>query len=207
VNKREANSKPQRGIASGFSLVESMVVLMVGIIIAAAAVIQLNPMLQETRANTAADQVKSTLRLARETAVSARRTVVVQFTNPNKISLYELTPGSSVLGAPILTQVLEGNAQFMTFSGEKDTPDGFSPTITVPHGIFFAGVDGGPTGGMEFQSDGTFTNSTGNPISGTVFVGESNFTASMRAITVMGYTGRVRMWRSTGKMSTTGWIQ
>jgi prepilin-type N-terminal cleavage/methylation domain-containing protein len=204
-NSQTRNGKPRRH--RGFSMIETMVVVVIGTVLTAAAIVQLNQVLQEQQATAASDQVKSTLRLARETAVSTRRIIVVQFINKNQISLFELTPGSSVLGTAIITTTLGGASEFITYSAEVDTPDGFSPSLRVPDGIYFAGVDGGPTGGMEFQPDGTFTNSTGNPINGTVFLGEPGFISSARAVTLLGYTGKIHSWRPTGNGSATGWIQ
>jgi type II secretory pathway pseudopilin PulG len=207
VNQRETKANEGRQVGQrGFSVTELMVVVVIGIVLTAAAMMQLNPALQQQRANAGADEVKSTLRLARETAVSDRRTVQVTFTNKNTISLYELAPGTTTLGAAFLTVPIEGTVQFMTFQGETDTPDGFSPTITVPDGVFFAGVDGGPTSGMMFQSDGTFTNGNGTPINGTVFLGVLNVTSSMRAVTVLGNTGRVTLWRVQSTGTTTTWF-
>ena len=90
----------------------------------------------------------------------------------------------------------------MTFAGMPDTPD----TFGVPgggSGIMFGSVTGGPPSGMEFQSDGTFTDGTGVPINGTVFMGITNIPASARAVTVLGNTGRIRGYHGTG----TGWFQ
>jgi Tfp pilus assembly protein FimT len=63
----------------GFSMVELAMVLMMGLIIMGMSVVELQPVLQQIRANAGVDQVKSTLRQARELAISDRRTIVVQF--------------------------------------------------------------------------------------------------------------------------------
>jgi hypothetical protein len=55
---------------------------------------------------------------------------------------------------------------------------------------------------MEFQSDGTFTDGSGNPINGTVFLMVANVKNSGRAVTVLGNTGRIRGWQ----YNTNGWF-
>jgi prepilin-type N-terminal cleavage/methylation domain-containing protein len=72
-------STPSSPREQGFSMIEMMVVIAIIMVIAAMAIVQLQPALQQNRATAAAAEVKSALRQGRETAVSARRTVQVQF--------------------------------------------------------------------------------------------------------------------------------
>jgi len=78
---------------------------------------------------------------------------------------------------------LESGAQFMTFSGETDTPDSFG--IPSTGGIEFGGVAGARQQGCSFQSDGTFTDGSGNPINGTVFLGSPSNNSTAGAVTVL----------------------
>jgi hypothetical protein len=68
--------------------------------------------------------------------------------------------------------------------------------------VYFGGLDGGPTSGMMFQSDGTFTDGNGNPISGTLFIGVPRLPSTARAVTILGNTGRIKAYRSVGA----GWF-
>ena len=194
-----------RNSPRGFTFVELLVVIGIIFIISAMAIIQLLPAWQQSQSDAAVDQVKSTLRQARETAISQRRTIAVQFSGNNTISLYQFVVvgiTSTIAAAPFLTIPIQRNVTFMTFAGMPDTPD----TFGVPgggSGIMFGSVTGGPPSGMEFQSDGTFTDGTGVPINGTVFMGITNIPASARAVTVLGNTGRIRGYHGTG----TGWFQ
>ena len=191
--------------ASGFSMIELLVVIAVIFIISGMALFQLQPTWQQSESNAAVDQVKSTLRLARETAISQRRTIAVQFSGNNTILLYQFAvvgTTSTIATTPFLTLPIEKNVTFITFNGMPDTPDAYG----LPgggSGIMFEGVVGGPPSGMEFQSDGTFTDGTGLPINGTVFMGLTGIPATARAVTVLGNTGRVRAYHGTG----TGWFQ
>jgi prepilin-type N-terminal cleavage/methylation domain-containing protein len=186
----------------GFSLLEITVVLSITLILLGVSILKLQPLLQEYQANSAMDQVKEVLREAREAAISQRRTMVVQFSGSNTISLFQVAEPSNVVSSTaFLTLPLPGQAQFMTFTGEIDTPDGFG--LPSSGGIQFGGVSGGPTSGMEFQSDGTFTDGNSVPINGTVFIGLPNTPSSARAVTILGNTGRVKPYRSTGP----AWLQ
>lgn len=182
----------------GFSLIEMMVVVVIIGIILTMTLLELQPTVYQFRANAALAQVKGAMRQARELAISERRTIVVQFVGNNTIELFEVNePGNVVANAPFMTLPIETTVSFMTFAGEPDTPDTYG-IPAVPSGIEFAGVVGGPPIGMQFQSDGTFTDANGNPINGTVFLGITNIKTSARAVTILGATGRVHAWKGSG---------
>jgi hypothetical protein len=85
--------------------------------------------------------------------------------------------------------------QFYVFAAVSDTPDGYGHAAAIE----FEGQNGGPVGGMFFQSDGELVDgATYLPINGTVFLGVPGTTATARAVTVMGTTGRVRGWKGSG---------
>ena len=207
MKSAEMRSQEQRrgNSVGGFTLIELMVVIVLIMVISGMAIIQLQPAWQQSQANAGMDQVKSTLRQARETAISQRRTIAVQFSGSNTISLYQFVvigTASTIAATPFLTIPIQKNVKFMTFAGMPDTPDGFG----VPGGgagIMFGSVVNGPPSGMQFQSDGTFTDGTGIPINGTVFIGVTNIPATARAVAVLGNTGRIRGYYGTG----TGWFQ
>lgn len=199
---KPTNGHTARNRERGFTFLETLIVIAMSMTLMAVSMLGLQPTLQQFRAKAAIGQVKSTLRQARELAVSERRSIVVQFVGNNTIQLFQvLEPTNAVASTPFLTVPISGGVQFMTFSGETDTPDGFG--IPSAGGVEFGGISGGPTTGMQFQSDGTFTDGTGNPINGTVFLGASNFKSSAGAVTVLGNTGRVRQYYYTGP----GWTK
>jgi type II secretory pathway pseudopilin PulG len=182
----------------GFTIIEMVVVIGIIMIILAMAVIELQPTVQQFRANAGMAQVKGAMRQAREIAISQRRTIVLQFVGNNTIELFQVVePGNVRAVNPFLTLPIENTVSFMTFAGEPDTPDAYG-IPAVPAGIDFGGVVGGPPIGMQFQSDGTFTDANGVPINGTVFMGIANIKTSARAITVLGATGRVHAFYGTG---------
>jgi hypothetical protein len=184
---------------------ELMIVLAVGTIITVMAIVQLQPTLQGFRASAAQSEVEGALRRARELAISDRRTIAVQFGNDafgnSQVSLsqYQLVgvPPAvvQVLNPnPFLVIPIENSVSFRLFPQMPDTPDRFGNAAP----LFFGGVAYAPGTILNFQSDGTFTDAVGNPVSGTVFMGIQNFPNSARAVTVMGATGRVKAYNGGG---------
>jgi type II secretory pathway pseudopilin PulG len=178
----------------GFTMVETLVVVFMSVVLMSITVFQFRPSMQMYGVRAATDQLKSILRQGRELAISQRRTVVVTFTGSNTINLFQvLEPTNVVASTPFLSLSLQAGTQFGTLAitpAEPDTPDGFGIPATT--GVEFGGVVGGPPTGMEFQSDGTFTDGTGNPINGTVFIAVPNVITTAGAVTILGNTGRVR---------------
>jgi prepilin-type N-terminal cleavage/methylation domain-containing protein len=196
--KSRGDNFRRRGAESGFSLIEMMVVVVIIGIILAMTLLELQPTVYQFRANAALDQVKGAMRQAREIAISQRRTIVVQFVGGNSIQLFQVTePGNVRAAAPFMTLPIETTVTFMTFTGEPDTPDAYG-IPAVPAGIEFAGVVNGPPVGMQFQSDGTFTDANGNLINGTIFLGITNIKTTARAVTILGGTGRIHAWKGSG---------
>lgn len=199
LTTRRGTAKKRQG---GFSMIEVTVVVMLSLIAMSLSVIKLQPFLQQIQANSAMEQVKETLREGREMAISQRRTIVVTFTGGNTINFFKVAePSNTVASTAFLILPLPGQAQFMTYSGETDTPDGYG--IPASGGIEFGGSSGVPTSGVQFQSDGTFTDGTGSPINGTIFMGLPNIKTSARAITILGNTGRIKPYFYTGS----AWLQ
>src|SRR5882762_9727320 len=110
----------------GFTLIETLIVILMSMTLMAISIFQVQPAMQLFRSRAATDQVKSTLRQARELAISERRSVVIQFVGNNTIQLFEVVePANATAATPFLTVPLESGGQFLTLSGETDTPDGF----------------------------------------------------------------------------------
>jgi prepilin-type N-terminal cleavage/methylation domain-containing protein len=217
LNDSKRNSK-ERSSQRGYTLIEFVVTAAILTTLAGMAILQLRPTWQDQQANAAMDQVKSTLRQARETAIGQRRSIVVKFVAAgatgcsagnnisNCIQLFQMVvsgtpPTATQASTPFLTIPMQANTLFGTVTGETDTPDGYG--LPASGGIYFAGQSGGPGTGMLFQSDGTFTDGSGTPINGTVFIAVTNIKNSPRAITILGNTGRIRAWKN----NTQGWFQ
>ncbi len=183
----------------GYTLIEFAVTAIIILTVSSLGILQLLPTWRQNQSLEALDEVKTTLRQARETAIGQRRTIVITFTNSNTMNLFQVTePANTVSSTAYLSIPIGGTVQFMTFPGEVQTPD--NPAVampTAPSGLNFPGA----VGNMQFNSDGSFSDSTGTPMNGTVFIGVPKMPASAAAVTIMGTTGRVRSYRSVG----TGW--
>jgi prepilin-type N-terminal cleavage/methylation domain-containing protein len=195
-NKRKICLHRRSSRSRGFTLVEMVTVVAVIFIVGAMALPHLQPLLVAQEANTAMDQVLDHLRYARETAIAQRRNVQVQFlgTNVMQLTRYEYN-GSTTL---LITLLLQNPIQYTTFPSLPDTPDGFGNA----NPIYFEGVATGPPV-MLFQSDGTFVDSAGNLVNGTVFLGFPGNSGTARAVTILGATGRIRAYHASGSM----WVQ
>ncbi|MHB8755379.1 MAG: pilus assembly FimT family protein [Candidatus Acidiferrales bacterium] len=191
--------RKRRNSSSGFSMIEIMISIIVMAVIMAATIIEMQPLIQQMHANAAADMILGQLRTARQLSIAKRRDIQVQFIGTNEIKLTQL-PILGAGGGPIVLSdlFLSPTVFFTTFAGMPDSPDGFGDASAVE----FGGLAGGPPT-MQFQSNGTFVDGNGVPIDGTVFIGVANIPTSARAITVLGTTGRIRLYKGNGA----GWLQ
>jgi hypothetical protein len=177
---------------AGFSMIEASIVIVLTLLIAGFALIDVTGITPGTIANTGLHQTVAQLRSGRETAIAQRRNIELSFPANNQIRLVrlEVPVGRTVLS----TVTLESRLEFRLFGGVPDTPDGFGNGNAVS----FAGP-----APWTFLSNGTLVDAQGNPLNGSVFLGLANQPETARAITILGATGRVRGYRWTRS----AWIQ
>lgn len=127
------------------------------------------------------------LKMARETAINQRRSIEVQFTPPNFMSVIRqnIPTGTTVLS----TAVLEHQTQFYVFTTMADTPDGFGNATAIDFGAATA---------VRFNSEGQLVDQTGTILNGTVFVAKPGVPMTARALTVFGPTSAIRTYRWNG---------
>jgi Tfp pilus assembly protein FimT len=176
---------------AGFSLVEVGITVAIAGVLAGFTLLNMVGIMPGMRANAALNQTVAQLRSGRESAISQRRNVELRFPDENHIQLVrdDMPVGTTTLN----TVTLESKIAFRLFDGVPDTPDAFGKGAAVDFG-------GSPT--LIFLSDGTFVDSQGNPINGTVFMGQAEHPETARAVTILGATGRVRGYR----WNKTSWI-
>lgn len=172
---------------SGFSLMELVMVCLMATTVTAISAGAFRNIRATSVGNANIRKVEALLKLGRETAINQRRAVVITFVPPNEI---RLTRTNLPVGTTqIANGYLENNMAFMLFSGVPDTPDGFGRT---------AAVDFGAATQIMFTSDGTLTDQVGNPINGTVYLGQTGTPLTARALTVFGPTATMRTYRWDG---------
>jgi type II secretory pathway pseudopilin PulG len=201
------DSMASAGQESGFTIIELTVVTMIIMIVAVMAIVGISPALQNAKYDAAMRQLVSQIRQAREYAIANRRYVQITFPTvglrPQVVmtQMNTLTPGAGGVNPVISTVTIEGPGTYLVYPGMPDTPDGYGNGGAV----YFEGLIGGPVGGMLFQSDGELVDGTTFlPINGSVFLSTANNQpTTARAVSVLGTTGRVRGWKSSG----TSWAQ
>jgi Tfp pilus assembly protein FimT len=178
---------------SGISLVEMMVAVAIIGALTAMTVIQIGAVRPGMQADGAMRVVMAQLNSARETAISQRRRVEVEFFNGYwvKVTRHDEPAGETVL----MDVPFEGGVRYGLAQGVQDTPDGFGNQQAVSFGQAIQ---------IMFNTEGMLVDSGGIPINGTVFLmiptdGGGGFQqGSYRAVTVLGATGRVRGFRWNG---------
>jgi prepilin-type N-terminal cleavage/methylation domain-containing protein len=171
----------------GYSLPELMLTIGIIAIVSGIALFQFGSAQQAIKGDGGMRLLLAQMNTARELAISQRRTMQLQFTNPNTVQIVrqDVPTGTTVVGS----MTFESGVQFYLTPGVPDSPDAFGKTKTI---------DFGTATTVSFSSDGTCVDQTGNPVNGTVFIAMPGQILSSRAVTVLGATGRVRGYRWDG---------
>jgi prepilin-type N-terminal cleavage/methylation domain-containing protein len=192
----------------GFSLLETLMVIAIMAVLTGMVIVQSFGSMESYQANSAMDVVVSQLRVARQLAISQRRVVQIWIdSTPESDGRYHVkyqvqpAPLTNEVAGNLVSVPIPGTVQFVLEPGVPDTPMVFGNLAAVYIGN--PPVSGGPPI-MQFNSTGTFTDNTGvTLLYGTIFMGIPGKTASARAVTIMGGTGRVRAYNFEG--GTLGW--
>ena len=173
--------------ASGFTLIEMMLVVCVMGIIAAMASFQIGSVRPGMLGDGAMRSVMAELNGAREMAIAQRRYMEISFVGTNRVQIirHDLPNGTTTLR----DVAFESGVQYGLIAGVADTPDAFGNSTATTFG---------GTAPLMFSTDGSLIDSAGAPVNGTVFVAIPTMPLSFRAITVLGSTGRVRGYRWVG---------
>jgi prepilin-type N-terminal cleavage/methylation domain-containing protein len=203
----------------GFSLLELMIVISISLIMAAVADVVMKPVIQQEQVNQAYNLTLMSMRRARDQAAADMR-------------IYELTFSPAVAGvnggtitvtqdiptAPVLFSVtLPPNVTFNVAAGPPGlpnspitpptTPDGFG---TAANAFDFDQVTGGGGSTIFFYPDGSAQDAGpngGNPNNGVVYLGIPGQIGTYRAISLWGYSGRIRGWQLFQSGAGYSWTQ
>jgi prepilin-type N-terminal cleavage/methylation domain-containing protein len=171
----------------GFSLVELLVVMSLGLVLSAMAVLPYQTTAATTHADANLRIVEGQLRFARDAATSQRRPFEVRITAPNILEVvrHNIPSGTTVVS----TARLEHGMHFAIVGSTPDTPDGFGRETPV---------DFGGATSIRFTADGMCTDAAGNPVNGTIYLARAGEQTTSRALTVFGLSARVRSYRWNG---------
>lgn len=173
----------------GFSLVEMMTVVAIGLTVTGFAFMTFRSAEQGAAVTSGFNTTLQTMRRAREEAVAERRTWVVSFTAPNTITLSK--NGALPGGILVSTATLPTNVAFTAVAGLPNPgPDGFGTGVNA---VDFGQPAGGGTS-IYFQPDGSAQDAVGNINNGVIYVAQPGMLTSTKAITLWGTTGRIRGW-------------
>jgi prepilin-type N-terminal cleavage/methylation domain-containing protein len=188
----------------GFSLLEMMIVIGIGLTVAGFTAIAYVPVMNAQHVINAYNDTLATLRRARDQASADMRIYVVTFTLPGTITVQQAGPGNTTCQVPptgpvLLTTVLPADISFYM---EPGIPTSNSTAPTTPDALGTAGFaidfDEPNTPGSTsvcFNPDGTASDTLGNINSGVAYLGRTGDVYSARAVSLEGATGRIRGWR------------
>ncbi|MFI5072144.1 MAG: Tfp pilus assembly protein FimT/FimU [Terriglobales bacterium] len=202
----------------GFSLVELMVVVAIGMIMAGIAFMSLQPAIRDARINNAYDTALTQLRIARERAIAERTRYIVAFganvpplaaagvpaPDAQSIQLWHWAVATPVSPPPVLISSVElpYDVNFQAVGGLPNPgPDNWGTggvAIDFDQGVGIGGLTY-----VMFMPDGSSRDELGNSNSGVLYLSRAATLASSKAVTVFGTTGRVRGWRLSGA----AWIE
>jgi prepilin-type N-terminal cleavage/methylation domain-containing protein len=214
MNRRSNSSEGCK--ESGFSLIETVVVVAIISITLAMALVGIVPSINSSRSNSGMELVLGELRRAHERAVDERRIYRVTFAPPQTIQVdvgqvaaigTTITGSSPTFAAAQPALLLPATVQFLVIPGIPTTP------ATTPDGLGSGAkaidldvANGGATQ-IFFQPDGRALDALNRLNDGVVYVAEPGNLYSSRAVSVFGSTGRVKGWFLSTVAGVAGWVQ
>jgi type II secretory pathway pseudopilin PulG len=219
----DANSASTGSMASrrqaGFSLLEILITLSFGLIMAGVTFISLRPLLNQSHMNSAYDTTLMALRNTRNLAITQGHEYYVIFNpagfSPGTIQIEYQPPAIGNGALPPLIQVITYSIpRDVTFGVQTgfpaNAPDGFGTGVSAID--FGQGLAGAPMNYVIFMPDGSsqagVTGSSGAYSSGVVYLTRpSDPIYTSRAVSVWGATGRVRGWRLDQVADVGKWVQ
>lgn len=212
-SRGDASIPPEVTPASGFSLIELLIVLSVIVIVVAISVPYLFSYRKLYRSEDQALKVMDLMREANQLALNRRRTMrfEIDLTDNTVLLIDENGPAPDTLIKAIpLDSVSEVRIDAAPSGVSRPNPPNFTDatfgTDTVGHLRGSTTVTGHRVWAARFRSDGSVVNGTNTPLSATLYSwppktpGNSTprATAEVRAITMFGSSGAVRYWKHNG---------
>jgi prepilin-type N-terminal cleavage/methylation domain-containing protein len=196
----------------GFSLLELMIVIAIGLTMASVAFMALMPLFKKNHVDQGYDTVLSVLRTYRNLAISQSNRYIIVPTAPGTITVqlwgYSPPPAASPAPVTVYTYALPQDVQFAVQTGFPNPgPDGFGTGASaIAFNACSVVASGNPC--VIFYPDGSAQDDQGNYNGGVIYITQPTSNAySSRAIDVYGATGRVRGWRLYNVSGTNTWEQ
>jgi prepilin-type N-terminal cleavage/methylation domain-containing protein len=204
---------------SGFSMLEMAIAISVSLILAGAVTVTMQTTFKQQLVNDAYNTTLTTLRRARDQSAADMRVYCVTFmpagvlvVNGNSINTggYILVNETNPAGTLLFYGTLPPQVTFHLEPGLPNTaattPDGFGTAASI---FDFDQPPSGAGGGtvIYFQPDGSAQDAAGNVNNGVVYLGTPGQLPTQRAITMWGYTGRIRGWTLVQVAGVWSWVQ
>jgi prepilin-type N-terminal cleavage/methylation domain-containing protein len=216
VQYAKSSSSPSTGTMassrqSGFSMLEMAIAISVSLILAGAVTVTMQTTFKQQLVNDAYNTTLTTLRRARDQAAADMRVYVVSFAAPTPGNGGTITvTESTTAGTVLLTTTLPPQVTYHLEPGlpntSATTPDGFGTATSI---FDFDQPPSGAGGGtvIYFQPDGSAQDVAGNVNNGVVYLGTPGQLPAQRAVTLWGYTGRIRGWTLIEVAGVWSWVQ
>jgi prepilin-type N-terminal cleavage/methylation domain-containing protein len=191
----------------GFSLLELMITIAIGLIMAGVTFIALMPMFRQNHVNAAYDTSLSVMRNYRNLSITQSKRYILTFTPSGTITVQRWDYAVPVSPVPVTvaTFTLPPDIQFAVQAGfPANAPDSFGAGGTAID--FDQGMGLGSQNYVMFMPDGSSQDTLGNYNSGVLYLTRPGDLYSSRAVSVFGTTGRVRGWRLYNQGGNT-WVQ
>jgi type II secretory pathway pseudopilin PulG len=192
----------------GFTLLELMITLTIGFVMAGVTILALMPLFKQNHVDAAYDTTLSVIRTYRSQAIAQSKRYIITFVAPGTIQVQYWGVGVPVSPAPVTvaTYQIPNDIQFSVQAGfPPAAPDGFGGGGTAID--FDQGMGLGSQNYIMFMPDGSSQDTLGNYNSGVLYLTRPGDIYSSRAVSVFGTTGRVRSWRLYNQAGGNKWVQ
>jgi prepilin-type N-terminal cleavage/methylation domain-containing protein len=191
----------------GFSLLELLIVVSIGLTMASITFIAMKPLLNENHVDQAYDTTLSVMRNYRNQSITSSVRYIVFFTPPGTLTVQRWNYALPVSPAPVTvaTYTVPSDIQFAVQAGFPNPgPDNFG-TGTIPNTVTNCALVGQNC--LIFYPDGSAQDDLGNFNSGVIYLTRPGDLYSSRALSIFGTTGRIRGWRLYKQAGVNTWVQ
>ena len=192
----------------GFSLLELMIVIAIGLTMAGITSMALMPLFKQNHVDQAYDLTMGVIRNYRNQSITNSKRYILTFTAPRTITVQYWGVAVPVSPPPVTvaTYVLPQDMSFAVQAGFPPTaPDSFGTGGTAID--FGQGLGLGSLPAIMFMPDGSSQDTLGDFNSGVLYITRPGDLYSSRAIDVWGATGRIRGWRLYNQGGSNKWVQ